>query len=73
MNGFQTITNVRKRTADDNAHRVIEVRAAHFLFNRDRRNVGRQRLGNVGIRQGEPPEKAAKKENQTGTKPRRES
>ncbi len=32
---FQAVSHVRKRAAHDDAHRVIQVRAAHFLFKRN--------------------------------------
>ena len=35
MYRLQTVTNIRKRTAHDHAHRVLEVTGAHLLFDAD--------------------------------------
>ncbi len=32
MHGFQAIADIREGTSDDHAHRVIEIRTAHFLL-----------------------------------------
>ena len=44
MHRLQPVARVRQRTAHNHAHRVIEIRAAHFVFDGDRRDVffGRQ-------------------------------
>ena len=35
MDGLQPVANVGQRTRDDHAHRVIDVRRAHLVFDRD--------------------------------------
>ena len=40
---FQPVAHVRQRPADDHAHRVIEIGALHFLFDRYRQDVERRR------------------------------
>ncbi len=35
VHGLQAVTDVRKRAADDDAHRVIEIRPLHFLHDGD--------------------------------------
>jgi hypothetical protein len=35
MNGFEAVPDVRQRAAHDHAHRVIEIRLAHFVFYRN--------------------------------------
>jgi hypothetical protein len=37
---LQPVANVRQRTADDHAHRVIEIAALHFVEDRDGLDVG---------------------------------
>ena len=39
MHRLQTVTDVRQRTGNDNAHRIVEIRTAHFLGNVYRRNI----------------------------------
>ena len=36
VDGFQPVAHVRQRAPDDHAHRVIEVRPSHLLFDADR-------------------------------------
>ena len=36
---FQAVADIRQRARNDDAHGIVEVRAAHFLGNRNRRNV----------------------------------
>ena len=45
VDGFQAVAHVGQRTADDHAHGVIEVRAAHLVLDGHRRDVERQRRG----------------------------
>ena len=47
MHRLQPIAGIRQRARDDHAHGVIEVRAAHLVFqhHRDRNAVGVRRLG----------------------------
>ena len=40
MNRLQTVADVRKRTTDDDAHRIVEIGTLHLLDNRDRLDVG---------------------------------
>jgi hypothetical protein len=35
MHGLQAIAGIRQGAANDHAHRVIEIRAAHFVFKAD--------------------------------------
>ena len=35
VHGLEAVAHVRKRAADDDAHRVIEIRPLHFLHNGD--------------------------------------
>ena len=57
MHGFQTIANIGKRPAHDYAHRVIQVRTLHLVFDIDGNHVlgfarvGRRnrRCGNFGV------------------------
>ena len=39
MNRFQTVTHVRQRASDNHGHRVVEIRAAHLLFDVDRCDI----------------------------------
>ncbi|MNV93449.1 hypothetical protein D3C71_1881450 [compost metagenome] len=41
MNGFQTVTHVWKRAADDDAHGVIEIGPLHFLDDGNRLDAWR--------------------------------
>ena len=36
---LQTVAHIRQRAGNDNAHRIIKIRAAHFLHNHRRRNI----------------------------------
>src|SRR5581483_4098935 len=45
MHGLESVTNIGKRAADDDRHRVVEIRAAHLLFDVDGLNV--QRTGTI--------------------------
>src|SRR5208337_2122969 len=54
VNGLQPVAGIRQRAPDDNAHRVIEIGAAHLLFDIDgneagaaggRRNTFKRELG----------------------------
>ena len=36
MHRFQAVARIGQRTSDDHAHRVVEIRLAHFLFEADR-------------------------------------
>jgi hypothetical protein len=38
MDRLQAVANVRQRPPDDYAHRVIQVRPAHLVFDIDRNN-----------------------------------
>ena len=39
MHRFEAVAHVRQRTPHDHAHRVIEIRAAHLLFEADRQRL----------------------------------
>src|SRR5579864_8128483 len=39
MDRLQSVADVGQRTADDDRHRVVEIRAAHLVFNVDGLNV----------------------------------
>jgi hypothetical protein len=45
VNGLQSVANVGQGAADDHRHRIVEIRAAHLLFNVDGLNV--QRAGAI--------------------------
>ena len=45
---FQTVSDVRQRTADDHAHCVIEIASAHFLFDGYRENIAALGIGLFG-------------------------
>ena len=58
MHGLESVANVGKRAADDDRHRVVEIRPAHLLFDVDGLNVqctgaiaaaGRRSQGEFGI------------------------
>ena len=40
LNRLEAVAHVRKRTSDDDAHRIVEVRLAHFCFDIDRKQYG---------------------------------
>ena len=40
VHGLQTVAGIGQRPAYDDAHRVVEIRAAHLLFNVDGNEVG---------------------------------
>ena len=40
MHGLEAVASVGQRAADDDRHRVVEIGAAHLLFNIDRNEVG---------------------------------
>ena len=40
MHGLQSVAGVGQRAPDDHRHRVVEIRAAHLLFNVDGNEVG---------------------------------
>ena len=39
VHGLESIAHVGQRAADDHAHRVVEIRLAHLVFDRDRRDA----------------------------------
>ncbi len=39
MHGLQAVAGIRQRAPDDHTHRVVEIGAAHLLFNVDRDEV----------------------------------
>ena len=41
MHGLQSVAHIGQRAADDDRHRIVEIRPAHLLFNVDGLNVGR--------------------------------
>ena len=43
MHRLQSVANIRQRAANDDGHRVVEIRPPHFFFNIDRLNVQRAR------------------------------
>ena len=45
MHRLQSVTHVGQRAADDDRHRIVEIRPAHLVFNVDRLDV--QRSGAV--------------------------
>jgi len=47
MDRLQTVTDVGERAADDDRHRVIEIRPTHLLFDVDGLNV--QGAGGAGV------------------------
>ena len=47
MHGLESVANVGQRAADDDRHRIIEIRPAHLLFDVDGLNV--QRTGATTI------------------------
>ncbi len=47
VNGFQTVTHVRKRARHDDAHRIGKIRLPHLVFDSHRRNVRRQHGGRI--------------------------
>ena len=53
MHRLQPVAHVRKRSAHDYAHRVIEVGALHLLLNRDlayvKRLVAGGRIAQIGL------------------------
>ena len=53
MHGLEAVADVGQRAADDDRHRIIEIRTAHLFFNVDRLNVGRAGATAVGRGQGE--------------------
>ncbi len=47
MHGLEPVANFRQRAADDDRHRIVEIRPAHLLFNVDRLDVRRARTLSV--------------------------
>jgi hypothetical protein len=39
MHGLETVAGIGQRAPDDDAHRVVEIGAAHLLFNIDRNEI----------------------------------
>ena len=56
MDGFQTVANVRQRSTDDDAHRVVEIRPAHLVFD----VYGNQVLVAIAI-EGQPGSTSARR------------
>ena len=48
MHRLQPVAHVGQGARHDHAHRVIEIRAPHLLFDRDRRDVGAGGGGGAG-------------------------
>src|ERR1700722_3622915 len=47
MHGFQTVADVGKSAPHDHAHRVIEVRTLHFVFDVDGHHDAAARVGSL--------------------------
>ncbi len=47
MHRLQSVANVGQRAADDDRHRIVEIRTAHLLFNVDGLNVQRARVNRL--------------------------
>src|SRR5690606_4701592 len=49
MHGLQPVAHVRKRARHDHAHRIVEIRLAHFVGDRDQVDVGRRKASAVVV------------------------
>jgi len=49
VDGLEAVADVGQGAADDDGHRVVEIRPAHLVFNIDRQQEGRTGALNIAV------------------------